>query len=453
MAYSVSKLAGLVVAGALLVGLPWVVPGEPAIRYGLTVLAVIATLWLTEAIHVSLTALLVPLLVAAFGLMPLGKALGAFAHPVIFLFLGGFSLAAALHTQQLDRYLATRVIDLAGGRPLRAILLLFLATAVLSMWISNTATVAIMLPLALGLLRRPGATVVPGTAIFVLLGIAYSGSLGGLGTLVGSPPNAIAAAYAGIQFKEWLLHGLPMMLLLWPLMIGILYLLLRPDIGSLALAMQQGAEGDDERWVWTRHRQLTLLIFALTVAGWMGSGQLGPWLGIDQMDTWVALLAIALLGLTRVAGWKEIEQQTEWGVLLLFGGGLCLSAMLQASGCSTYLAGLVLAWLQDMPVWLTLLAITYFVVFLSEMTSNTATAALMIPLLVPLAAPLGINPVAMAALIAMAASCAFMLPVATPPNALVFATGMVPQRRMMRCGVVLDLACGSLLATAIALFG
>lgn len=451
MAYGMGKRAGLLMAAIWLVGLPWLLPGEPAIRYGLTVLAVIATLWLTEAIHVSLTALLVPLLVAAFGLMPLGKALGAFAHPVIFLFLGGFALAAALHTQQLDRYLATRVIQLAGGRPLRAILLLFLATAVLSMWISNTATVAIMLPLALGLLRRPEANVSQGTSIFVLLGIAYSGSLGGLGTLVGSPPNAIAAAYAGIQFKDWLLHGLPMMLLLWPLMLGVLYLLLRPDFSGLSFPTDE--PDDSGRWRWTRARQLTLLIFAVTVTGWMGSGQWGPWLGIDQMDSWVALLAIALLGLTRVAGWKEIEQQTEWGVLLLFGGGLCLSGMLQASGCSTFLAGLVLDWLQGMPVWLTLLAITCFVVFLSEMTSNTATAALMIPLLVPLAGPLGIHPMAMAALIAIAASCAFMLPVATPPNALVFATGMVPQRRMMRCGVVLDLACGSLLATAIALFG
>lgn len=405
------QLGWLSVAAGLWFGLPWLLPGDATLNAALTLLLVVAVLWLSESIDVTLTALLIPVLCAWQGLLPLPLALAYFANPVIFLFLGGFALAAALQAQQLDRYLADGMVRLAGGQLRYAVWLLFAVSALLSIWISNTATVAILLPLVLGLLAQAGATDAR-TASFVLLGVAYSASIGGMGTLVGSPPNALAAAYSGLQFVGWLRFGLPVMLLLWPLMLLV----------------------------------LTLLIFALTVAAWIGSAPLGKALHIADMDTWIALSALVLLGFSGNVSWRQIEQQTEWGVLLLFGGGLCLSAMLQRSGASAFLAAELLTLFAGWPAWVTLLALTSFVVFLTELTSNTATTALMLPLFVPLAPALGLPPTAMAALVALAASCAFMLPVATPPNALVYATGRVPQRDMLRAGLLLNLLCSVLLA-------
>ena len=436
---SLRQTLWLCVAIGLWLVLPWWLPGTESLRAALTILLVVAVLWLSEAIHVTLTALLVPVLCAWHGLLPLPLALAHFANPVIFLFLGGFALAAALQAQELDRYLADGMLRLAAGQLRYAVWLLFAVSALLSMWISNTATVAIMLPLVLGLLAQAG-DVDARTTSFVLLGVAYSASIGGIATLVGSPPNALAAAYSGVQFVGWLRFGLPVVLLLWPLMLLVLTLLLRPQlVVQLAPPVVGG-------WHWSRARLMTLLIFALTVAAWIGSAPLGKALHIADMDTWIALGALVLLGLSGNVSWRQIEQQTEWGVLLLFGGGLCLSAMLQRSGASAFLAAELLTLFAGWPHWATLLALTSFVVFLTELTSNTATTALMLPLFVPLAPALGLPPTAMAVLVALAASCAFMLPVATPPNALVYATGRVPQRDMLRAGLLLNLLCSLLLA-------
>jgi sodium-dependent dicarboxylate transporter 2/3/5 len=383
------------------------------------------------------TALLVPLLAAAAGLMSLREALVSFAHPIIFLFLGGFALAAALQQQGLDRALAQAVLRLAAGHRSRAVALLFGLTALLSMWISNTATAAMVLPMALGLLRTQGSAddVGPRETAFVLLGVAYSASIGGIGTLVGSPPNAIAAAQAGIGFAEWMRFGVPMVLLLLPLMVGVLYLMLRPRLGG-QLVLQ------DEAFEWTAGRRTTLFIFALTAAGWMAAEPLGRALGIAaDVDSWVAVAAIVALVATRVMDWPTIERQTHWGVLLLFGGGLALSQVMQASGASRFLADALVAAMHGAPTLWLLLGVVSFVVFLTELVSNTASAALMVPIFMGVAQALGLPAPLLAAAIAVSASCAFMLPVATPPNAIVFATGQVPQTTMMRCGLVLNLVC------------
>ncbi len=439
----------LLLALLALVGLSRWLPWATAINHGVALLVCIALLWLSEAVHITLTALLVPVLAVILQLLPLTQALSHFANPVLYLFLGGFALAAALHRQQLDTELARWLIHLAGGRLSRAVLLLFLATLLLSMWISNTATVAIMLPLAVGLLANIDREHQLNTHTFVLLGVAYSASIGGMGTLVGSPPNAIAAAYAHLGFMEWMQLGVPVMLLLWPLALAVLYLLLRPHLDHKILAGEITSV-----WQWTQPRICTLLIFASTVLAWIFSGPLSAWLGgIDQFDSLVALLAVIAVGVSGIASWREIEQQTEWGVLLLFGGGLCLSAVLQSSGTSSFLATQLMAWCDGAPSWVLILAIASFVVFLTELASNTAVAALMIPLFAPLASGLGLSSTMMAVMVALAASCAFMLPVATPPNAIVYATGRVPQRQMLRIGLVLNIGCSLLLALLVALLG
>ena len=418
-------LAGLVYAQT---------PSPDALRAGLALFVLIGSLWMTQALHLSVTALLVPLLAVLSGLMDLRAALASFAHPIIFLFLGGFALAAALQRQGLDRRLASAVLQVAAGRRATAVALLFGLTALLSMWISNTATAAMMLPLALGLLDEEDG---PAERAFVLLGVAYSASIGGIGTLVGSPPNAIAAAQACFGFAEWMRIGVPLVLLLLPLMVGTLYLMLRPRLRGQAAATEQ-----HPLTPWTRAQWVTVVIFGLTAAGWIGAAPLGRWLGITtDIDSAVAIAAIVALVASGSIGWPEIEQRTHWGVLLLFGGGLTLSAVMAASGASPFLAGALTDALHQAPTWWLLLGVVAFVVFLTELVSNTASAALLVPIFVGVAGALGLPPALFAAAIAVSASCAFMLPVATPPNAIVYASDQVPQATMMRCGLVLNLVC------------
>lgn len=413
-----------------------------ALRAGLSLLVLIGALWVTQALPLALTALAVPLLAVLAGLQPPRQALAAFANPVIFLFLGGFALAAALTRHELDRALANLVLRLARGRRLAAVLLMAVITTVLSMWMSNTATAAMMLPLALGLLRSEAGGSAPGPAerAFVLLAMAYAANIGGMGTVVGSPPNAIAAAQAGIGFAQWMRLALPLVLLLLPLMLAVLAVVLRPQLrGRVAPAT--------ERLVWTRPRIITLAIFGLTVAAWVGSAPLGQALGVSaDMDTVVALGAMLLLVASGVLSWREVEQQTQWSVLLLFGGGIALGEVITSSGASRYLAQALISQLQGTSPLLLVLGVTAFIVLISEVMSNTACAALLLPMVMPLAQVMGLSPVATAALVALAASGAFMLPVGTPPNAIVFATEQVPQATMMRCGFWVNVVSISLIS-------
>lgn len=420
---------------ALLFALLEFLPFEPDVVTGLSILAFVAVLWLTEALHVSITALLVPLLAVALGVFTTPKALSNFANPIIFLFLGGFALAAALQAQKLDQVIANQVLRLAKGKMSRAVLLTFAVTAGLSMWISNTATTAMMLPLALGLLSRVDAKKEPGTYLFVLLGIAYCASIGGIATLVGSPPNAIAAAEVELSFLDWMKLGTPVTAMLLPVTVGLLYWLTLPRL-------DHSFELDKTPIEWNHTRILTLVIFAITVLCWIFSGPINGLLGgLSKFDSLVAIAAIVALGATRVVQWKDIEKTADWGVLLLFGGGLCLSAVLKATGTSVFLAESLGALLQNTGMAFTLVCIVAFVVFLTEFASNTASAALLVPVFASIAETLGISPVLLSAMIAISASCAFMLPVATPPNAIVFGSGFVAQRDMMRTGMYLNVIC------------
>ena len=425
----------------ILAGLTYLaVPGGDKLRGGLALFVLIGALWMTQALHLSVTALLVPLLAVLLGLMDLRSALGSFANPVIFLFLGGFALAAALQQQGLDRRLAHALLGLAAGRRTVAVVLVLTMTAVLSMWISNTATAAMMLPLSLGLLQDDDG---PREKAFVLLGVAYSASIGGIGTLVGSPPNAIAAAQAGIGFAQWLRIGIPMVLVLMPVMVLVLWAVLRPRLAQPLGTAVSSAPAQP----WTRAQVLTLLIFACTAAGWIGAAPLGRVLGIAaDMDSVVAIAAIVALVATGVIDWPGIEQRTQWGVLLLFGGGLTLSAVMASSGASAFLAAGLTGLLQGAHPVVLLLAVVAFVVFMTELVSNTASAALLVPIFIGVASALGLPPPLFAAAIAVSASCAFMLPVATPPNAIVYGTGQVPQSTMLRCGLVLNLVCIAVIA-------
>lgn len=425
-----------------------VLPYEPKANAGLALLAFVAVLWLTEALHVTVTALLVPLLAIALDLVSTKQALVAFADPTIFLFFGGFSLATALHIQKLDKMIANKIMALARGNLFVAIIYLFLITAFLSMWMSNTATAAMMLPLAMGILSQLDREKEHNTYVFVLLGIAYSASIGGMGTLVGSPPNAIVASNLHLTFADWLWYGLPIMIILLPLMIGTLYIIFKP---KLNINFEQSFENIEMNSV----RVLTLVIFVVIALTWVFSGQINPLISgllglqknIASFDSVVALLAAIVICSTGIASWKQIQESTDWGVLMLFGGGLTLSAVLKDSGASKILADSIVFMIEGQHFYLIGLLVAAFIIFLTEFTSNTASAALLVPIFISIAQSLGMPEIGLALIIGIGASCAFMLPVATPPNAIVFGSGQVKQSEMVKAGFVLNLVCIVVIAT------
>ncbi|KHT64533.1 Anion transporter [Photobacterium gaetbulicola] len=421
-------------------------PFDREVVVGLSILAFVAVLWLTEALHVSITAILVPILAVSFDIFPTPAALSNFANPIIFLFLGGFALAAALHKQELDKAIADKVLLIAQGRMSVAVFMLFGVSAALSMWISNTATTAMMLPLVLGVLNKVNAKSERSTYVFVLLGIAYCASIGGIATVVGSPPNAIAAAEVGLSFTEWMAFGLPVSIVLLPVTVALLYFMLKPNLNHTF-------ELDHKPVEWNNGKLATLVIFAITVLLWIFSKPINGMLGgFKSFDTLVALAAIVMLGASRVVQWKDIEKSTDWGVLLLFGGGICLSNVLKATGTSVFLAHSLSGFLEQAGLFFTILVVAGFVVFLTEFASNTASAALLVPVFATVAEALGVSPVILSALIAVAASCAFMLPVATPPNAIVFGSGHIKQSDMMKVGIYLNILCIAVLSALAYLF-
>jgi len=418
-------------------------PVDQEIAAGLAILVAIAWLWLTEALHVSVTALLVPLLATVTGIFTLPKAVSHFADPIIFLFLGGFALAAGLRQQGLDRWMAAWVMKKAGGQLGRAARWLFALTAFLSMWISNTATAAMMLPLALGLLAPLEMERYKSTWIYLLLGVAFSANIGGIGTLVGSPPNAIAASAVGISFGQWLLWGLPLVIVFLPAMDWMLRKALKP-----AVTAEVSVASIEVKWT-GRHTGM-LLVFLLTVMLWIFGAPLGQMLGIESgYDSAVALLALVLLHTFALASWREIESSADWGVLLLFGGGITLSAALGASGAGEWLAELVGGGFSAMPALLVIALMIIFALALTEVASNTASAALLIPLFTGMVPE--ISSVVVAVMLAVATSCAFLLPVATPPNAIIFGSGKVPQRAMIINGSWVTLIILPLLIAAAAI--
>jgi len=408
-------------------------PVEEPINEALALLVFVAVLWLTQAISIVITALLIPIMAAALGIFTVKAALVSFADPVIFLFLGGFALAASLHKQGLDQAIVQRIMTLSKGKFLPSCLLLFGATAFISMWVSNTATTAMMLPLALGMLTKIDFKKDRSTYIFILLGIAYSANIGGLATVLGSPPNAIATGILHLRFVDWLKIGLPTSITLLILLILLLLIVLKPDRKHVF-----EVAGLDFKY--DRPKIILAIVFALTVGAWLFSKPLSAMIGIDrEFDSFVAIAAIVLLWITKVVRWQDIEKHTAWGVLLLFGGGITLSRILATTGASAYLVDLISFALLGVEMWIVILLIIMFVVFFTELASNTATGALMIPLFMIMAEVIGFPPTSMAVAVALSATCAFMLPVATPPNAIVFGSGYIRQRDMMRLGFMMNI--------------
>ena len=311
------------------------------------------------------------------------------------------------------------------------------------MWISNTATTALLFPVALGLLSdlrtRAGAQTAAKAAPFVLLGLAYSANIGGIGTIIGTGPNAIAAERLGIGFAEWLKFGIPCVAILFPSLIAILFLVLRPG-------KTPDLTRNTEPFIFTPRRILTLTIFLLTVACWLCSKPLSGAFNVTKgFDSIIAVSSVVLMASFGLVRWKDVDRTTDWGVIILFGGGLTLGKVLTLTGASSFLASHLNQLTVGWPFILVVGAVVLFVIFLTELTSNTATTALFVPVFYQVALEIGVSPPQLVLPLTIAASCAFMLPIATPPNAIVYGSGQILQRTMMRTGLVLNLSFAAIL--------
>ncbi len=434
------------------------------------VAVVMALWWLTEALPVAATALLPLVLMPLLGIMPVKAVSAHYANPLIFLFMGGFMIALALERWNLHRRIALRVLKAFGTRPAMLVAGFMLATASLSMWISNTATTVMMVPIALSVLAllkdRKVARMEAGDAknfqVALMLGIAYAASIGGVGTLIGTPPNALLAAYMSetygrtIGFAQWMAFGMPVVAVMlpaaWWLLTRRVYPLGRKPIpGAGAVISDElramGAMSGPERRV--------AAVFIAAAALWVLRTPITSVLpGLALSDAGIAVAAAVLLFAlpsgaksagaaadggragTPLMDW-ETALKLPWGVLILFGGGLALAAAIQKSGLAGWIGG-ALGGGAGWPPILVIGTVAVLIVFLTEITSNTATTAVFLPVVAAVAPP-GMDPLLLTATVALSASCAFMMPVATPPNAIVFGTGHLRIGQMARAGLWLNL--------------
>ena len=419
-----------------------------------------AVWWATEAVPVAATALLPLVLFPLRGVADIGATAAPYANPLIYLFLGGFLIALGMQRWDLHRRIALTIVAAVGDRPHALVAGFMAATAILSMWVSNTATTMMMLPIAISVVvvvTGRGEDELDGEernfAVALMLGIAYAASIGGLGTLIGTPPNALLAAFLSgtygveIGFARWMLLGLPLVAVLLPLcwlaLVGVAYrfrLHRRLGGGTVvgeALAAMGPISPPEKR---------VAAVFALVAALWILRPLLAERLGIAGLsDAGIAVFG-ALLLFVLPADWRRREFLLNWTwarrlpfeVLVLFGGGLSLAAAVDRTGLAAWI-GQGLAGLGAWPTVALIAAVVLLIIFLTELTSNTATTAAMLPVVASLAVGLGAPPLALAAPAALAASCAFMLPVATPPNAIVFGSGHVTIPQMVRAGLIMNL--------------
>ena len=417
-----------------------------------------ASWWVSEVVPIPATALL-PLVISPIVDIAAIKSVAApYAHPLIFLFLGGFLISIAMERWGLHKRIALRTMLYAGKKPSLQILAMMLVTAFLSMWMSNTATAVMMLPIALSIthLVKSSDPSNEGFGKALLLSIAYGASIGGIATLIGTPPNALMAAYLSdsyqieIGFAEWMIVGVPlalgMLLISWIWLTKFTY---KVD------ANVQANKRIDTKAVFSsqlkdlglmqRAEKGVLFVFVLAAICWIFRPLLGDVTGLKISDTGIAIAAALLLFVlpankgsdARILDW-ESAAKVPWGVLLLFGGGLTLASQIKSSGLAVYIANMIEG-ASAIPLVMSILVVVALITFLTEITSNTATAAGFLPLLGPVAESITGSPLVWVIPAAIACSCAFMMPVATPPNAIVFGSGEIKMKDMIRAGFVLNI--------------
>ncbi|MEC5165711.1 sodium-dependent dicarboxylate transporter 2/3/5 [Flavobacterium sp. PL11] len=425
---------GLIVSAFLLIGvLCFPVFNDAAVNSALAILLFAASLWISEAIPLSMTALLIPVLAIVLHIASPQVAFSEFSNPVLYLFMGGFVLAGALSAHSLDQLLAHKLMVLAKGNFYRSAILLMLATGLIACWVSNTSTAAMMIPLALGVLAITDSKNSTAEAKFLLLGIAYSANIGGVVTMIASPPNAIGATLLGLSFSEWLLYGVPVFLITFPIMVLILTLYFKPNRKILVPTITVPGKKSPKR-------NTLIVIFTITILLWVFESVFSKLLDIASgFSSLVAIVSILMLFICKVMTWNQILDAIRWDILLLFGGGLTLGFIVESTGLGAILISDVMSLNKQMPMLIFLWLIVLGSIVMTEFMSNTASAALILPLLYTLAQESHINPMILVFPATIAASFGFMMPVGTPPNAMVFSTGLVSQREMMKAGFILNI--------------
>jgi sodium-dependent dicarboxylate transporter 2/3/5 len=430
----------------------------------------VATWWITEAIPIPATSLLPIVLLPMTGALSNAEVTSAYGDDIIFLFLGGFFIATAMEKWHLHRRIALAIIAFVGTSTQRILLGFMLATAFLSMWVSNTAAVMMMIPMALAITAQvadalqgaPEAVDIPVFEKALIFGVGYAGTIGGMGTLIGTPPNIILAAQARelfdveISFADWMLLGVPVVVTLlaatWFYLGRIAFPMRISGIpGGKALIASERAKlgriGFEERVV--------AVVFTGAAFMWISREFLWSDLVPELRDGMIAIAAAVTLFIMprargaagRILEWKD-SKEIPWGILLLFGGGLAIAAGFRETGLSTWL-GSQLTVLDGMNLVVIIACATLLILFLTEITSNTATATMILPVVASLALALEIHPFALMIPCAMAANCAFMLPVGTPPNAIIFASGKLTILEMVRAGFIVNLLAAALIVAAV----
>ena len=407
--------------------------------------------WISEAVPIAVTSILPIVLFPLFGISTVGETTAPYGSHYVFLFMGGFLVAIALENWNLHRRFALNILSAAGGSPRRLIGGFMLATALLSMWISNTATTLMMLPIALSVISKLELKKHPNFSVALLLGTAYSANIGGMATLVGTPPNVALAGIMEeqygvvIPFMEWMLLASPfsaiLLFLVYILLTRVLLPISKETVGEglQPLRNELNALGG-----WSMAEKRVGLVFGTTALLWISRRFIEGWTGWPLNDTTIAMAAGVSLFLIpsgeqgrSLMSWSE-ARRLPWEILLLFGGGLTLAGALGRAGILEVIAN-ALSEQGGWPLWMMVAAFAFVALMLTEVMSNLALTVVMVPVVAQVALQLGLNPLTLAVPVALASSCAFMLPMATPPNAIIFGSNKIRMGQMARVGFVLNL--------------
>ncbi|GAB4320641.1 MAG: SLC13 family permease [Bacteroidales bacterium] len=444
-------------------------PEKPEIGYTLAVTVLMALWWITEVIPLAVTSLLPVVLFPALGIMSGRQTAAVYFNDVIFLFLGGFMLAIALERWNLHRRIALKILQWTGHSFPRILLGFMLATAFLSMWISNTATAMMMVPIALSVVSHTGELLEEEQnrrlSVRLLLGVAYSASIGGIATLIGTPPNlAFAKIYEitfpeapQITFGQWMIFATPLsagfLILVW------IYLSAGSRKAAAGISfspaairrawLELGPVSKQEKRVGVLFVLFALLLIfrsdislgSFTLPGWSNLFPVPEYLGDGTIAVFISILLFIIPSGARpgetLLNWHE-ARQLPWRIVLLFGGGFALAGGFVETGLSQWIGSLLEGLREIHPVWI-ITSIVAVMIFLTEVTSNTATAQIILPITAALAVSLNIHPLLLMVPATVAGSMAFMLPVATPPNAIIFGSGKIRIVELARAGLILNL--------------
>ena len=443
---------------------------NPAIDQVIAIAAWMIIWWITEAVSISVTALIPLALFPLLGIGDIKSVASNYANPIVYLFFGGFVIALALEKVQLHKRIALSILKITGTKANGIVLGFMIATALMSMWISNTASTVVMLPIAVSVIQllmddADGFTKNDKNfALSIMLGIAFAANIGGMATLIGTPPNSVMLAFLNdnypeveIGFFQWMQMGVPFAIV----MLTIAYLCITRVFFPNRLG-QIGGSGAiiqtelDKLGKMSRGEKTVLVIFLCTAISWMARSYLNSLLpNITLTDTTISVIAALAMFIVPLdwkngkfpLDWKDTAR-LPWGILILFGGGLALASGLKDAGFIAMI-GDYISEQTDWSMWVVTAVLIFLMLFMTELMSNVALVTILIPLVIGIAIGMDIPMLQMVVPVTLAASCAFMLPMATPPNAIVFASGHVRVDQMARIGIVLNLiSVGLLFAVA-----